>query len=45
VFNPPILQDLDPATTAWTVLAIDGALAAFFLLLHTSREQLPSVLQ
>lgn len=45
VFNPPILQDLDPATTALAVLAIDGALAAFFLILHTSRQRLPSVLR
>ena len=45
VFNPPILQDLDPATTALAVLAIDGILASFFLFLHTSREQLPSVLR
>ena len=45
VFNPPFLQDLDPATTALAVLAIDGVLAAFFLWLYTSREQLPSVLR
>ena len=40
VINPPFLQDLDPATTALAVLAIDGVLAAFFLLLHTLREQI-----
>ena len=45
VFNPPILQDLDPATTALAVLAIDSILASFFLFLHTSREHLPSVLR
>ena len=37
VCNPPILQDLEPATTALVVLAIDGVLAAFFLWLYTSR--------
>ena len=40
VINPPILQDLDPATTALTVLAIDGVLAAFCLGLYAAREQL-----
>ncbi len=40
VINPPILQDLDPATTALVVLAIDGVLAAFFVWLYTSREQI-----
>jgi hypothetical protein len=35
-----ILQELDPATTAFTVLVIDGVLAAFFLLLYTLREQI-----
>jgi len=44
-FNPPILRDLDPATTALAVLAVDGALAGFFLWLHTSRQQIPSVLR
>ena len=39
VFNPPFLQDLDPATTALTVLAIDGALAGFFLWLYTRQPQ------
>lgn len=45
VFNPPILQGLDPATTALAMLAIDGVLAAFFLWLHASREKIPSVLR
>lgn len=39
-FDLAILQDLDPATTALAVLAIDGVLAAFFLWLYTSREQI-----
>ena len=40
VINPPILQDLDPATSALAVLAIDGVLAAFCLGLYTAREQM-----
>ena len=40
MINLPILQDLDPATTALVVLAIDGVLAAFFLLLYTLRKQI-----
>jgi len=40
VSNPPILQGLAPATTALTVLAIDGVLAAFCLGLYTTREQM-----
>ena len=39
VFNPPILRDLDPTTTALTVLVIDGALALFFWGLHNRRRQ------
>jgi len=39
VINPPLLQDLDPATTALAVLVIDGVIVTFFLLLHTLREQ------
>jgi hypothetical protein len=40
VVNPPILQDLDRATTALTVLAIDCVLAALCLGLYSAREQL-----
>jgi hypothetical protein len=40
VINPPFLQDLDPATTALTVLAIDVVLAAFCLGLYAAREQM-----
>ena len=40
VINPPILQGLDPAATALTVLAIDGILAAFGLGLYAAREQM-----
>jgi hypothetical protein len=40
VINPPILQGLDPANTALTVLAIDGVLAAFCLGLYAAREQM-----
>ncbi len=40
MINLPILQDLDPATTALAVLVIDGVLAAFFLWLHMSRKQI-----
>ena len=40
MINLAILQDLDPATTALAVLVIDGVLAAFFLLLYTSRKQI-----
>jgi hypothetical protein len=40
MINLPILQDLDPVTTALVVLAIDGVLTAFFLWLYTSREQI-----
>ncbi len=40
MINLPILQDLDPVTTALVVLAIDGVLAAFFLRLHTSWKQI-----
>ena len=40
VVNPPILQDLDLAATALTVLAIDCVLAAMCLGLYTAREQL-----
>ena len=40
VINPPVLQGLDPATTALAVLAIDGLLAAFCLGLYTAREQM-----
>jgi hypothetical protein len=40
VINPPFLQELDPATTVLTVLAIDGVLAAFCLGLYAAREQL-----
>jgi hypothetical protein len=39
VFNPPFLRNLDPVTTALTVLAVDAALAAFFLWLHRSRKR------
>ena len=39
VFNPPILQDLDPATTALVVLAVDAALALFFLWLHNRQRR------
>ncbi len=39
VFNPPVLQDLDPAKTALAVLVVDGILAAFFLWLRSSQEQ------
>jgi hypothetical protein len=41
VANPPVLRDLDPTTTALTVLAIDGVLAAFFLWLQRKRGILP----
>ena len=34
VINPPLLQELDPATTALTVLAIDMVLAAFSVNSH-----------
>ncbi|HSG15991.1 MAG TPA: hypothetical protein VLE70_06670 [Anaerolineae bacterium] len=40
VINPPILQDLDPAATALTILAIDGVLAAYCVGLYAAREQL-----
>jgi hypothetical protein len=40
VINPPALQELDPTTTALTVLAIDVVLAAFCLGLYAAREQL-----
>jgi hypothetical protein len=40
MFNLPFLQDLDPATTALVVFAIDCVLAAFFLWLHMSRKQI-----
>ena len=40
VINPPILQGLDHAATALTVLAIDCVLAAMCLGLYTAREQL-----
>ena len=40
VVNPPLLQDLDPATTALVVLAVDVVLAAFCLGLYTTREQM-----
>ena len=36
----PIVRDLDPATTALVVLAIDGVLAAFFAWLHALRKQM-----
>ena len=39
VFNPPFLRDLDPATTALAVLGIDGALALFFLWLHSRQPR------
>jgi len=39
MLNIPIVRDLDPATTALVVLAIDGVLAAFFVWLHTLRKQ------
>ena len=38
VFNPPILRNLDPTTTALVVLGIDGALALFFWWLHNRRR-------
>jgi len=40
MINLPILQDLDPATTALVVLAFDGILAAFFLLLYALRKRI-----
>ena len=39
MINLPILQELDPATTALAVLVIDGVLAVFFLWLYMSRKQ------
>jgi ABC-type multidrug transport system permease subunit len=39
VFNPPFLRDLDPVTTALAVLAIDGALVAFFVWLHNRQRR------
>jgi hypothetical protein len=38
-FNPPILHGLDPTATALAVLVIDGALAAFFLLLFLVKRK------
>lgn len=40
VINPPFLQDLNPATTALTLLAVDGVLAAFCLGLYATWEQM-----
>ena len=40
MLNLPIVRDLDPATTAFVVLAIDVVLAAFFAWLHTLRKQI-----
>lgn len=40
MFNLSILQELDPATTALTVLAIDVVLAAYCLELYAAREQM-----
>jgi hypothetical protein len=39
MFNLPIVRDLDPATSALIVLAIDAILTAFFLGLHNFRKQ------
>ena len=39
VFDPPFLRNLDPASTALTVLAIDALLVAFCLGLYAVREQ------
>jgi hypothetical protein len=38
VFNPPLLQNLDPTVTALAVLGIDGLLVAFFLWLYKARD-------
>ena len=40
MFNLPFLHELDPATTALTILAIDVVLAAFCLELYTARQQM-----
>jgi hypothetical protein len=39
MLNLPVVRDLDPATTALVVLAIDGVLTAFFMWLHTIRKR------